>query len=83
MRIKSLNNTFYTNYSKFYELHEFLFLQLLLYNLKTEFVEFIVQKIRVIRKIRHNSCKIWLFKPLIRIFISIQLRKRPPQYPAP
>jgi hypothetical protein len=32
---------FNTNYSEFYELHEFLFSKI---------------KIRVIRKIRHNSC---------------------------
>jgi hypothetical protein len=37
-RIESLKNTFYTNYGEFYELHEFIFLQLFINNLKTKFV---------------------------------------------
>ena len=31
------------------------------------------KKIRVIRKIRHNSCKIRVFEPLIRIQLFIPL----------
>jgi hypothetical protein len=58
---------FYTNYNEFYQLHEFL----LIIN-QTNFVFLLKKanlrkKIRVIRKIRHNSCKMCLIQPIIRI----------------
>ena len=55
-----------------YELHEFLFSQTLFSKQKMTFFKLQFKEIRVIRKIRFNSCKIVLkssFQLLIRILL--------------